>query len=48
MNGMKLSEKNQILFKVSQVLHECQMIVQSLSEYEVIDDLQFQQVQAEG
>ena len=37
---MLLSERNQILFQVGQVLNQCQFLVQSLSSFEVIDDRQ--------
>ena len=36
---MLLSEKNEILIQVSEVLNQCQFLVQSLSRVDVIDDL---------
>ena len=38
MRQIKLSEKNQILQGVSEVLVQCQSLVQSLSKFQVIDD----------
>ena len=35
---MKLSEKNKILSQVSEVLSQCQVLIQSLSRVDVIDD----------
>ena len=35
---MFVSEKNEILSKVSDVLFQCQFLIQSLSSVEVIDD----------
>ena len=39
---MKLSEKNKILSQVSEVLSQCQSLIQSLSRIDVIDDIQIQ------
>ena len=42
MKKMKLSEKNKILSQVSEVLYQCQSLIQSLSSVHVIDDTQIQ------